>query len=160
MKNITIEDNKVIVDGVEYVKKSDEKPTGWRMHCMYYWHWNEYDKNIWVAKDKEPFVDIHRYEAGNYFATEKEAIRAKERQLARVRFERRVKELNDGWEPVWDMKTENWLLVYRHDEKKLHLVKWSTNQYPPNEWYVKSEELAKQLRDECGDDYKLMIGVL
>jgi hypothetical protein len=159
MKNTPNTKDTVIINGVEYVPKVEaKKPTGRRIGEVY-----RYVNEIGAVppkRDNHNFVDNWNWDSGNYYETEEEAKRAKERQLARVRFERRVKELNDGWEPVWDMKTENWLLVYCHDEKKLHLDKWSTNQYPPREWCVKSEELAKQLRDECGDDFKIMIGAV
>lgn len=151
--------NTIIIDGVEYVPKVEEKkPTGRRTNDTY-WHVYADGSAMW-KHDNGEVVDDWNWDSGNYYATEEEAKHAKKRQLAQARFERRVKELNDGWEPVWGGKVENWCLGYDHDEKSTYVGFQSHHQEQPKEWRVKSRELAEQLRDECGDDYKIMIGAV
>ena len=113
--------------------------------------------------DKE---DNFLYSIHNYFQTEKEAIKERDKRLAIFRVNDAILSLNEWWKEDWNNRwQEKWYIVYNllyvnHNEKKL--FESSYNLYT-NEWTflsgIKSREIAKQIIKEHQEDLKLIFDI-
>lgn len=107
-------------------------------------------------------VDEYQKETGNMFKTKEEAAQALDRQKAKVRIINRIKELNDsvGWVCDWSNDSqEKGHLYYSYDKKIIDWYREYTDQDNPTEFYF-SADVADQVVKDCGEDYKIYLGVL
>lgn len=94
--------------------------------------------------------------------TQKEAEQALDKQKAKVRIINRIKELNDsvGWVCDWSNDSqEKGHLYYSYDKKIIDWYREYTDQDNPTEFYF-SADVADQVVKDCGEDYKIYLGLL
>ena len=100
------------------------------------------------------------YDSNNVFHTREEAEQYIKREKAIRKVTDRIKELNDGWYPDWDDgEIKYYFNSYNHSTNSMFVDYYVYTQAYPNSHYMKSEEIAKQIRNEMFDDIKLMLGV-
>lgn len=101
-----------------------------------------------------------RYNLGNYYQTKELAQAALDRQLALVRVNDRIMELNEGWEPDWDDDNQQkYYVQYKHESVGIVYGSLYTWEIPNRLDYVKSSDVAFQIISECEDDLKVIFGV-
>ena len=101
-----------------------------------------------------------RYNIGNYYQTEQEAIKERDKRLAIFRVNDAILSLNEWWKEDWNNRwQEKWYIVYNNEKK---LFESSYNLYT-NEWTflsgIKSREIAKQIIKEHQEDLKLIFDI-
>ena len=100
------------------------------------------------------------YDVGSVFHTRGEAEQHVKREKAIRKVTDRIKELNDGWYPDWNNDEHKYYFnSYNHFDNSIFIVYYFYTQSYPNSHYMKSEEIAEQIRNEMFDDIKLMLGV-
>lgn len=145
---------------VEYIEPEKKEYKRWRAdHFDPYfiididWSINSYFEE-W---DKE---DNFLYSIHNYFQTEQEATKERDKRLTIVRVNDRILELNEWWKEDWNNRgQEKWYIMYTNDKK---LFKSGYNTYT-NEWTLllrmKSEEIADKIIKEHQEDLKLIFDI-
>ena len=107
--------------------------------------------------DKE---DNFLYSIHNYFQTEKEAIKERDKRLAIFRVNDAILSLNEWWKPAWKDDEEKWYIYY------------DNNKNLPGIWCIycniislsllsriKSREIAEQIIKEHQEDLKLIFDI-
>ena len=107
--------------------------------------------------DKE---DNFLYSIHNYFQTEKEAIKERDKRLAIVRVNDAILSLNEWWKEEWNNRgQEKWCIMYNND-KKLFESGFNTYMIEWNLLYrIKSEEIADKIIKEHQEYLKLIFWV-
>ena len=107
--------------------------------------------------DKE---DNFLYSIHNYFQTEKEAIKERDKRLAIVRVNDKILELNEWWKPDWnDFNEDKYCIIYRNNMKLFCCEVSNYIKNTSNISYMKSEEVAKQIIKEHQEDLKLIFDI-
>ncbi len=154
MKTITIE-------WIEYTLTPVEKKyKRWRAE-----KWGDYysivsNWEIYLSQHDNFEINDLRYNIGNYYQTEEEAIKERDKRLAIVKVNDKIMELNEWWIENWDnRRQEKWYIMYNNDKK---LFESGYNTYT-NEWTllsrIKSEEIAEQIIKEFPDELKLIFWI-
>lgn len=115
---------------------------------------------VWkLHKEEEEWhsSDDSCYEMGNYFLTQEEAESHVARQKAIVKVNRRIAELNDGWEADWNNITWKYNIHCYMD--KFNYAQFSENNYWLVLAYSKSKELTQQIIQEFPEELKLIFNV-
>ena len=100
------------------------------------------------------------YDLGKVFYTREEAEQHVKREKAIRKVTDRIKELNDGWYPDWNNDEPKYHFnSYNYFDNSMFIAYYFYTQSYPNSYYMKSEEIAEQIRNEMFDDIKLMLGV-
>lgn len=105
--------------------------------------------------DKE---DNFLYSIHNYFQTEKEARKERDKRLAIVRVNDAILYLNEWWKPDWkDDYEEKYSIIYECDGFSI-----ASNTYSQRDLsisYMKSEEVADKIIKEHQEDLKLIFDI-
>lgn len=116
-----------------------------------YWHVNSsgcINEDTW----ENTFTDTDVYGMGNAFHTEEEAQVARDRQLARVRVERRIKELNGDWKAAfYDNSQVKWSIEFSMNE--LTAQDYKTIHHSSAEWtgtHTAIEKVIEEMPDVIG----------
>ena len=100
-----------------------------------------------------------RFKMGNYYHTQEEAEKARDRQLAYVRITDAIREQNKGWVPDWGERTNRkHYLRYDHDDSTVHVINNTFMQFVPNELCGTKEAIEYVIKHHA-DDIKLYFGV-
>lgn len=141
--------------------KEEKKPVK-RWRAERYEHYRFIDPSCGNVTTIDLYItsDNYRYATGNYFKTEEEAEEYQRKLLARQRIIDRIAELNGDWKPDWSDEDETkHYITYKYEENRLCPDYIYMLQSRENEFYMKSEKIAKQIIKECEDDYKLIWGI-
>lgn len=158
-QELEIEVNKKVLEKAGYVKTKKECKR-WRAekHGEYWCIHSVFGVMKSTDEPYDCFSDF-RYSMANYYKTEKEAQKAVDLQLAIVRVNDRIMELNKGWEPKWNNTQDNYFIDYIFSRNRFGTNHSSYFWVPTVLSYIKSEELASQIISECEDDLKIIFGV-
>lgn len=133
-----------------------ETPKRWRANLAEPYEYIRHDGDIEDSADYDDADDNHRHAAGNYYKPG-EAQKALDRQLAIVRVNDRIAELNAGGEPHEETVFEIFW-QYNNDcffaNERFCLDKSSAILTP-----VHSSAIATQIIDEHETDLKLIMGI-
>jgi len=101
--------------------------------------------------------DTERYEMGNMFLTQQEAEHHVDVTKARVRIERKMKELNGDWAADWgDDQQEKYWIIYNHGKLKYQVDWWCTKQ---PDLLVGTEKSCQWIIDNMQGDLDFVFGV-
>lgn len=107
----------------------------------------------------EPIHDL-RYNMNNYFQTEKEAIKERDKRLAIVRVNDKILELNEWWEPDWGNVGEyKYSIGYEYKYNNFSVGNNCYTQKCSKISYIKSEEIAEQIIKDHQEDLKLIFDI-
>lgn len=107
--------------------------------------------------DKE---DNFLYSIHNYFQTEKEAIKERDKRLAIVRVNDAILYLNEWWKPDWkDDYEEKYSIIYEYQYNSFSIANNSYTKRDLSISYMKSEEIADKIIKEHQEDLKLIFDI-
>ncbi len=107
--------------------------------------------------DKE---DNFLYSIHNYFQTEKEAIKERDKRLAIVRVNDAILSLNEWWKPDWkDDYEEKYSIIYERNYDGFSIACNTYSQRDLSISYMKSEEIADKIIKEHQEDLKLIFDI-
>lgn len=154
MKTITIE-------WIEYTLTPVEKKyKRWKAE-----KWGDYyaivsNWEIELSQHDNHHINDLRYNIGNYFKIEKEAIKERDKRLAIVRVNDAILSLNEWWKPDWkDGYEEKYSIIYECKYDGFSIANNSYSQRDLSISYMKSEEVAKQIIKEHQEDLKLIFDI-
>jgi hypothetical protein len=101
-------------------------------------------------------LDNFTYYTFNMFETKQEAEEKLEAIKKKYEIINRIEELNNGWEPDWDIEVLKWSLYYENDIRKWSVSPAFFFKRMPDKYYFKSEKIGEQLISEFGDDLKYL----
>lgn len=163
INNVQIEEEKLVelVKGnKELMDKITEVDKSWPKIGDKYYFFSRYTSILEPNYSGDNF-DEYQKEIGDMFRTKEEAEQALAKQKAKVRIINRIKELNDsvGWVCDWsDGDQEKAHLYYSNDNKLTDWYKKYTEQWHPTEFYF-SKDVADKVVKDCGEDYKIYLGI-
>jgi len=111
------------------------------------------------AVESDNLVDEDRWLRGNYYLTRKDASRANDRQLAKMRIIRKYREMETDRVDWGDDKQFKHHVYYGHVSERVSVSYCSYCQPFEPELYTTSKEAAEYVRDNMSDDVKLMLGI-
>lgn len=103
--------------------------------------------------DKE---DNFLYSIHNYFQTEKEAIKERDKRLAIVRVNDKILQLNEWWKHDFIKYYNKYMIYYDNNEYTFSVGSYCYSSGSFAISYMKSEEVAKQIIKEHQEDLKLI----
>ena len=122
---------------------------------------------IWLGMDGDAVLissDLSYEEEwlqGNLFETREEARKERDKRQALARIKRHAKHVNDGWEPDWgDAKQLKHYVYWRHGCEEFKISSLSFDYDLAMTVNYRSREAAEEAIQECGDDYKVLFGVV
>lgn len=151
-QELEIEVDEKVLEKAGYVKKKKEWKR-WRSGRMGAYFFLTYDGHVTSSYDGHNQPSDGRYELGNYYQTKELAQKTLDRQLAIVRVNDRIMELNEGREgnacidyciSNGSFTTTSYLDDYKYCEVLTAMV---------------DEDVANQIISECEDDLKIIFGV-
>ncbi len=101
-------------------------------------------------------TDLDMYMMGNAYQTKEEAQVARDRQLARVRVERRIKELNGDWTPQLD-NSDHLKFAIQYNNGLLLVHSFWMNSYTDISWLGTENTMAAVIH-EMPEDIMLAMG--
>lgn len=158
---LDIDEQSLVKAGYVKAKKEHKR---WRGEDTesYYFTTPASDNPIESCDELNDDWDNFRYETGNYYQTEELAQAALDRQLALVRVNDRILELNEGWEPEKENSgAVKWLIGCERHRGRLLLSagQWFSFDLGTKIDCIKNKYVAEQIISECKDDLKVIFGV-
>ena len=99
------------------------------------------------------------FKMGNYYHTQEEAEKARDKTLAYVRITDAIREQNKGWVPDWgDAEAIGYSFSYDHDVNNIYARSTNCIQREPTEFYGTEEAIGYVIKHHA-DDIKLYLGV-
>lgn len=144
---------------VEYIEPEKEykrwRTEEWKDYYVILSNWE-----IDVHTHTDSNIDDLRYNIGNYFQTEQEAIKESDKRLAVVRVNDKILELNEWWKPDWnDFNEDKYCIIYRNNMKLFCCEVSNYIKNTSNIYYIKSEEIVEQIIKEHQEDLKLIFDI-
>ncbi len=103
-------------------------------------------------------LDYHRYAIGNTYKYESDAIKARNRQLAIVRVNRRIDELNEGWTPDWSTScSEKYYIIFDGSDGTLGTSVYNYTQFPTVVTVCKTSAVVSKVISEHESDLLLIL---
>ena len=142
------------------LEEYEEKKTVWDLEeGNEYWFTNSV---LGVHKDKRKHraIDKWRRGSGSIFFTKEAAKKEAKRRLAITKVNKRIDELNDGWEPDWENTNQSKYMiyyVYSQDEFDIWNYRSTKDEIVLN--YMESSYLAEQIIDEMEDELRIIFDV-
>jgi len=96
---------------------------------------------------------------GNCYQEEVLVYQAGCRQLAILRVNDRIDELNDGWEMVWNTDKAFYAIYYSHDISRFETYPFNVNQFSLLIKSASSAEIAEQIIKEMEADLRLIFNI-
>ena len=152
-----VKDNKELMDKITQVDKTWPKEGD-----TYYYNSLYAPLKICSVNYGGTGFDQEMKEIGNMFKTKEEAAQALDKQKAKVRIINRIKELNDsvGWVCDWsDGSQDKSYLYYNSVNKMISSTGIHIIHNHSTEFYF-SREVVDQVVKDCGEDYKIYLGLL
>lgn len=145
---------------IRYIEPEKKEYKRWKAEKWLYYYAIVSNWEIDFTEHDDLKINDLRYNMGNYFQTEKEAIKERDKRLAIVRVNDKILELNEWWKEDWNNRgQEKWYIMYNNDKK---LFESGYNTYT-NEWTlllrIKSEEIADKIIKEHQEDLKLIFDI-
>ena len=144
---------------VEYIEPEKKEYKRWRAEKWEYYYKVVSNGTIDDIKEELDSVDDWVYNIGNYFQTEQEAIKERDKRLAIVRVNDRIMELNEWWKPDWEKYNFKYTVYYDNNEYTFSCESYCYSSSSFAIYYMKSEEVAKQIIKEHKEDLKLILWV-
>jgi len=143
---------------VEYIEPEKEYKR-WRAAkwWIYYTIYADWDVNC--DYDDNDNMDESKYNIGNYFQTEEEAIKERDKLLAIVRVNDKILELNEWWKPDFEKYYNKYTIYYDNNEYTFIVQSYCYNSGSFAIYYMKSEEIAEQIIKEHQEDLKLIFDI-
>lgn len=127
----------------------------WRAEKGNYYYYVSFSKSIIIISETQDDLDNWNYDFWNYYKTKKEAEQARDRQLAIIRVNDRIDELNEGWVPKVNCRS-----YYIYDYYNQYFISYNfIIQKDKILKYTKTEEIAKQIISEMKDDLDLIFNI-
>ena len=155
MEEITINGTKynLVPQETQEEKVSYKRPRAEEGNCYYY--------ILLDAIKYSTNSDNWNYEIWNYYLTEQEAQKARDKQLATVRVNDAIDELNEGWAPDWrDFRELKYYIGYNLQDKRFGTGSWYYYLKPHTINSMKSKEIAEQIIKEHEEDLKLIFNIV
>lgn len=125
---------------------------------VYYYYITGNGKIEHITDDRHS-TDNYKFNTGNYYYTEAEAIKARDRQLAYMRIVDKLAELNKGWVPDWsNVKYDKFSINYSHCDTAFNIGVVGSVQLNPNELYG-TKEACQWVIDNMQDDLEIWFEV-
>lgn len=124
-------------------------------NCDRYWYLTRGCRVDTLLENGDP-LDSALHEAGNYYKTEEEAEKARDRQLATVRVLDKLRELEGDYK--FSKGTAHYNYYSGFDPDLDVYVSWSASLDKPIEWYS-TEEAWEYVIDNMEPDLRLMLGL-
>ena len=105
------------------------------------------------TEDLHPYDD-YRYEQRNYFQTQEEGERYRDKLILKAEIRNRIEELNDGWEPDFKYGIKNYSTLIEFGEIKYDYT--DISQALESWKYLKNYEVFEILKKEFGEDLKVL----
>lgn len=149
------------LNGKKYKLIEEEKKEykRWRNKwCVYF-----YICDYWeICKSIDyDYIWDSRFISNNYFQTEQEAIKERDKRLAVVRVNDAILSLNEWWEPDWGNVGEYKYFIFINSFD--NTISFNYNTYYKNSYnlaYMKSEEIAQKMIKEHEEDLKLIFDII
>lgn len=133
----------------EKIANCKDEPKMFPEKGEYYWYYDSCGVvRASTASDSKGRLNASR--------TEEEAKKAAGIQWAKQRVAHRIAVLNDGWVPDWKDSYTRKYIIRRINPTAFEADYYGTVKLQPIWMYCKTEEIAKQIIDECRDDLLLI----
>ena len=128
----------------------------------------EHGEEYWYISSTKPkyttffannVYDEKAVATGNCYQTKELAQKAFDRQLAIVRVNDRIDELNDGWEMVWDLRAMAYTIVYSNSRKEFETDDFICYSIPSVIKYLSTKQIAEQIIEEMEADLRLIFNI-
>lgn len=150
--NLANEISKVLAD----IKVPEKEENTWEMKYPYNdmdEYWFIYDNVVDVECWYNTRLDTDRFDTGNVFPTEEEALLEVKRRTLLTRFRAFRDECNGDWNPDWENECERKYYLMLQKGEFLTFCYWIENKF--NQFgYFKNEEDAKRAIELFGDEIK------
>jgi hypothetical protein len=136
----------------------DDKPTcpfsvGDTYYCLLYTSGTVHSA-IWQDYN----LDYRCYAIGNAYPTRESATQARDRQLAIVRVNRRIDELNEGWTPDWSTScSEKYYIIFDGSDGTLGTSVYNYAQFPTLVTVCKTGAILSKVISEHESDLLLIL---
>lgn len=110
-----------------------------------YWYVN-YIGNVVCRSWEDASVDLWLLESGNVYRTEKEAEKARERKLAKVRLQK-----TSDFKPDFENGNGGWVVFYSYADKELHSMRDSCTDSGELVRYATEEDSRKSIEENEQD---------
>lgn len=102
-------------------------------------------------------VDEDRFAMGNYYYSEAEALKARDRRLAEQRIFDALREHEGDWAVDWnDFDQNKYYAFYNHEDEKFCIDWWRDGQIISESCYYSSEEAWQWVMDNMEDDLNIV----
>ena len=127
--------------------------------------WVYYYFLIWGKVRSTPENNIETddwdYNTWNYYLTREEAEKARDKQLATVRVNDAIDELNEGWVADWGHENDyKYSIIYDHKEHKFLGISSFNLECLSNIKHIKSEKIYQQIIKKHKEDLKLIFNIV
>lgn len=150
MKKITLENGKTIeISDEKYAELVPKNDKNWRAKEEEEYFCIDVTGMIRCVEDFNNEYDNYRYNTLNYYRTEEEAEKARERQLAIGFLTRKINELNGDWEAdCGDNNPRKYYIYYSFRNKEFTVDSTSSVKQSYTIPYMSSPEIADQILSE------------
>ena len=158
MKKITLENGKTIeISDEKYAELVPKNNKNWRAEKGETYNCIDSYGVIDFNYEDNTEKDTYRYNTLNYFRTEEEAEKARERQLAIGIVTRKINELNGDWEADLGGKGQRKYFIYFDIDDKKFRIDWSLFVgYKSILPYISSPEIADKILSENGKELSII----
>lgn len=160
--NIEEIDNKIkkLQEEIENLKEKKDKQKRWKANKneIYYYVTSHdyaapYETTSFIERDSEnnATCDNFRYETGNYFKTENEAIEYKDKLIIYQKLKDLALELNQGEQIDFDNEKQKKYIIILDDMRNLNIIS-SVYQQSIGQIYCLDENFLEKAKERIGED--------
>ena len=152
----------ITLNGKKYVEyiEPEKKYKRWRADHFDPYFIIDIDWSIQSYFEEWDKEDNFLYSIHNYFQTEKEAIKERDKRLAICRVNDAILSLNEWWKPDWkDDYEEKYSIIYEYQYNSFSIANNSYTKRDLSISYMKSEEIADKIIKEHQEDLKLIFDI-
>lgn len=152
----------ITLNGKKYVEyiEPEKKYKRWRADHFDPYFIIDIDWSIQSYFEEWDKEDNFLYSIHNYFQTEKEAIKERDKRLAIFRVNDAILSLNEWWKPDWkDDYEEKYSIIYEYQYNSFSIANNSYTKRDLSISYMKSEEIADKIIKEHQEDLKLIFDI-
>lgn len=152
----------ITLNGKKYVEyiEPEKKYKRWRADHFDPYFIIDIDWSIQSYFEEWDKEDNFLYSIHNYFQTEKEAIKERDKRIAIVRVNDAILSLNEWWKPDWkDDYEEKYSIIYEYQYNSFSIANNSYTKRDLSISYMKSEEIADKIIKEHQEDLKLIFDI-
>ncbi len=143
---------------VEYIEPEKEYKR-WRAEKWVDYYSIVSNWEIYLSQHDNFEINDLRYNIGNYYQTEQEAIKERDKRLAIVRVNDAILSLNEWWKHDFVKYNNKYMVYYDNYEYTFSVGSYCYSSGSFAISYMKSEEVAKQIIKEHQEDLKLIFDI-